>query len=81
MKFRKNFSPTLEAPMKSTHRNIFKGTCPACKTVIQLDPYAVEEGGYVDCSKCWELLEITSVMPLRMAVASFGEDDDEGFEY
>lgn len=83
MKFHKQYSPTLEAPMKPTSRNTFKGTCPACKSVIQLDNHAVEEGGYVDCSKCWELLEIVSVKPFKLTIASFGDDegDDDYDDY
>ncbi len=53
---------------------VYNGVCPSCKGQIRLEKGSIEEYGYVDCPNCWELLEIISINPLKLAVSYIDND-------
>jgi alpha-aminoadipate carrier protein LysW len=51
-------------------------TCPECDTDIDVDEYDVDKGDLISCPECGSNLEVTSVSPVELDVAS-EEDEDE----
>jgi alpha-aminoadipate carrier protein LysW len=49
-------------------------TCPECDNDIDVDEYDVDKGDLITCPECGSHLEVTSVGPVELDVAS--EEDE-----
>lgn len=52
-------------------------TCPECDNDIDVDEYDVDKGDLINCPECGSSLEVTSIGPVELDVASDEEDEDE----
>jgi alpha-aminoadipate carrier protein LysW len=50
-------------------------TCPECEADIDIDEDEVDKGDVITCRECGSSLEVTSITPLELDVAS--EEDEE----
>lgn len=51
--------------------------CPECDAEVELDEYDVDKGDLVSCAECGSNLQVSSLSPLELDVASDADDDDE----
>jgi len=51
--------------------------CPECDAEVELDEYDVDKGDLVSCAECGSNLQVSSLSPLELDVASDEDDDDE----
>ena len=51
--------------------------CPACDFEIDVDEFDVERGDELSCQECGANLQVSTVLPVDLALAG---DDDDGDE-
>lgn len=54
-------------------------TCPECDAEIEVEEFDVDKGDLLNCPECGTNLEITSVSPVELDLAS-EEDEEEDFD-
>ncbi len=52
-------------------------TCPECDAEIEVDEFDVDKGDQLSCPDCGTNLEVTSLSPLELDLASDDEDDED----
>jgi alpha-aminoadipate carrier protein LysW len=52
-------------------------TCPECEAVIDVDEDEVAKGDVITCLECGSDLEVVSLTPLELDVASEDDEDDD----
>jgi len=68
-------------------KQVIKELCPTCEDWFELNMQPLEIHEFVTCPYCFELLEITSLHPLKLAVAYLDneeqslEDNQDSIEY
>jgi alpha-aminoadipate/glutamate carrier protein LysW len=56
-------------------------TCPSCEAPdLEVDEYELEEGEIITCPECGTSLEVTSIAPVALDVASEDDEDDDDEE-
>ena len=50
--------------------------CLACDVEIDVDEFDVEQGDELSCPECGANLEVATVLPVELALAGDGEEDD-----
>lgn len=51
--------------------------CPACDAEIEVDEFDVDQGDLLSCPECGESLEVASLAPVELDLASDDEDEEE----
>lgn len=51
--------------------------CPACEAEIEVDEFDVDKGDQLICPECGEGLEVISLSPLELDLASDEDEDEE----
>ena len=52
--------------------------CPECDAEIEVDEFDVDKGDQLSCPECGSNLEVASVSPLELELASDDDVEDDG---
>ena len=52
-------------------------TCPECDAEIEVDEFDVDKGDQLSCPDCGSNLEVVSLAPLELDLASDEDEDEE----
>jgi len=55
-------------------------TCPECDAEIEVDEFDVDKGDQLSCPECGSNLEVVSLSPVELDLASEDDDDDDDDE-
>ena len=51
--------------------------CPECEADIDVDEFDVDKGDLITCTECGTELEVISVTPIELDVASDDDEDED----
>jgi alpha-aminoadipate carrier protein LysW len=51
--------------------------CPECEADIDIDEFDVDKGDLITCTECGTELEVISVTPIELDVASDDDEDED----